>query len=281
VILTPIPPEHLQEILTRFGNSLADARARDVFEAIAATSTERAQGNLAETHRQQALRLAREFGMAVTEGSPAIDFSWDGRSLRADTEAYVLLHEVAHCQLSAPDRRSVIDFGLGAGPDTGARTAAERAAVLFGVAREREEAMASLLGILWEVTLGHPALASFLDQNWLEGAGAPAAARHFATVLDALTKNGFVERDGRPTTRLRTVPDGADLFLDRAGEAGDVVLDEEGIEDHHGDRADQRARHQGSPVVDVALHQLGDHAHRHRLVLRGGDEGEGVDEFVP
>ncbi len=154
--------------------------------------------------------------MAVSEGSPAAGFSWDGRSLRADTEAYVLLHEVAHFQLAAPARRSVIDFGLGAGPDTGERIAAERAAVLFGVAREREEAMASLLGILWEVAVGQPALASFLDQNWLEGAGSPATARHFQDVLEALLRAGFIEPDGRPTTRLRTAPDGADPFLDRA-----------------------------------------------------------------
>ncbi len=215
MILTPIPPELLPEILTRFANSLADTRTREIFETIAAASSERAQGDVAEAHRRQALHLAREFGMAVTEGTPAVGFSWDGASLHADTEAYVLLHEVAHFQLSAPARRSVIDFGLGAGPDTGERAAAERAAVLFGVAREREEAMASLLGILWEVSLGHPALASFLDQNWLEGADAPAAARHFTAVLDALTKDGFVGLDGRPTTRLRAVPDA--LLLDRAG----------------------------------------------------------------
>jgi hypothetical protein len=42
-----------------------------------------------------------------------------------------------------------------------------------------------LLGILWEAELGQPALASFLDQNWLEGLDR-SAATHFTTVLGNL-----------------------------------------------------------------------------------------------
>lgn len=207
VILTPIPPGRLPAVLLRFEAALGDSRGRAIFATIAATSAERAEGGVAETHRRQALDLARRFRMGVVDGTPAIGFSWDGEALRADTEAYVLLHEVAHYQLAAPARRRVVDFGLGAGPETGERAAAEQAALLFGVAREREEAMASLLGILWEVALRHPALASFLDQNWLEGAGSPGAARHFMGILSALQQRGFVTPDGRPTMRLRVGAD--------------------------------------------------------------------------
>ena len=56
---------------------------------------------------------------------------------------------------------------------------------LDGEEREDDEAMASLLGILWEAELGQPALASFLDQNWLEGLERSAAA-HFTAVLRRL-----------------------------------------------------------------------------------------------
>src|SRR6185436_5692496 len=61
---------------------------------------------------------------------------------------------------------------------------------------------------------------------------------------------------------------GESLFLDGAGQAGNVVLDEERIE--HGDRQrpEQRTRHQRAPVVDVALDELGDHADRHGLHFR-------------
>lgn len=205
MILTPIAPERLPATLKGFSASLPDEDARAIFAAIAATSPERAEGALAEVQRQDALALARSFGMELVEGAAAAGFNWDGARLRADTEAYVLLHEVAHFQLASPARRWSIDFGLGAGPDTSDVAAAERAAMLAGVARDREEAMVSLLGILWEVSLGHPALASFLDQNWLEGA--ERAARHFTTVLRALRDGGFVDEAGAPTRRLRETPD--------------------------------------------------------------------------
>jgi len=53
--------------------------------------------------------------------------------------------------------------------------------------READETAASLLGILWEAALGQPALASFLDQNWLEGLGRSAGS-HFTAVLRGLTE---------------------------------------------------------------------------------------------
>jgi len=207
VILTPIPPDRLPGVLARFATRLEDAFARKVLAAIARTAATRADGTAAELHRREALALAAEFGIETLEGSPAEGFSWDGRRLRADTEAYVLLHEIAHYQLAAPARRGTIDFGLGPGPDTGDRAAAERAAVLPILERDREEAAVSLLGILWETERGHPALASFLDQNWLAGEGSEADARHFTSVLNRLRAGGFVDAEGRPTRRLRAEPD--------------------------------------------------------------------------
>src|SRR5947209_2076512 len=57
---------------------------------------------------------------------------------------------------------------------------------------EADEAEASLLGILWEAALSQPALASFLDQNWLEGLER-AAARHFSDVFGRLRRRGVAE----------------------------------------------------------------------------------------
>ena len=58
--------------------------------------------------------------------------------------------------------------------------------------------MASLLGVLWEVELGQPGFASFLDQNWLEGAERPGGAQHFTAVLAALRRRGLIdEKAGR------------------------------------------------------------------------------------
>ena len=120
-------------------------------------------------------------------------FNWDGAALDGDTEAYVILHEIAHFTLAPPERRRLVDFGLGPGPDTRERAAAERAAVLSILEREADEAAASLLGILWESALGQPALASFLDQNWLEGIDR-SAPEHFTAVLGGVMESFGLRR---------------------------------------------------------------------------------------
>jgi len=202
MILTPIEPGTLPARLERLASGLA-APQRAVLQRIAdLTGAQRAEGADAAAHHQRALELAAALGMGILPGSPMLDFGWNGKALRQETEAYVVLHEIAHFQIAPPGRRRRIDFGLGPGPETGNRAAAERAASVFGVEREAEEALASLLGVLWEAELGHPALASFLDQNCLEGAERPQAAAHFAAVLDALSRLGLIDPAGRPQPLL-------------------------------------------------------------------------------
>jgi hypothetical protein len=192
MILTAIPADRLEAALDRFAAQLIDPAAQAAFAGIRATSAERAAGTAAEMHRRQAIALAHECGMPVHPAGTACAFNWDGAALNGDTEAYVILHEIAHFVLAPPQRRSLIDFGLGAGPDTSDRSAADRAAMLPLLEREADEASASLLGILWEAALGHPALASFLDQNWLEGLER-SAAPHFMTVFSRLQRLQVIE----------------------------------------------------------------------------------------
>lgn len=197
MILTPIPPEFFDTALDRFAAQLADPAAQAVFALIRATPHQRAEGESAEMHRRQALALARACGMKVHPTGTRPGLNWDGAALDGDTEAYVILHEIAHFLLAPllfapPGRRHLPDFGLGPGPDTTERDRAERATVVSPAERDAEEALASLLGILWEAALGQPALASFLDQNWLEGLDRSAAA-HFTTVLRRATELGLTD----------------------------------------------------------------------------------------
>lgn len=192
MILTPIPQERLEEALDRFTAQLDDPAPRAAFSCIRATSPDRAAGAEAERHRQQAFALARRFGVPVHPPGTRSAFNWDGAALDVDTEAYVILHEIAHFLLAPAERRGLIDFGLGPGPDTRDCGTAERASVVPIAEREIDEAEASLLGILWEAALGQPALASFLDQNWLEGLERSAAA-HFTAVFDSLRRRGVLE----------------------------------------------------------------------------------------
>jgi hypothetical protein len=192
VILTPIPPERLDAALDRFAARLVDPAARGAFAVIRATSPERAFGEAAEAHRRQALALARICRMPVHAPGTRPGYNWDGAALDSETEAYVILHEIAHFLLAPPARRRLPDFGLGPGPDTTERAAAERTSVMPLLERDQDEAAASLLGILWEAALGHPALASFLDQNWLEGLER-SAAEHFTAVLRQVSALGLNE----------------------------------------------------------------------------------------
>src|SRR5580698_9963210 len=135
MILTAIAPDRLPAVIEQFAAFL-DGSALLVFRRIAdSRQAERADPFDAARHHAAACDLAASFGMTLRAGSPKLDFSWNGQALRRDTEAYVLLHEVAHFQLAPPARRHVIDFGLGVGPETGDTAAAERAALLFGIAR--------------------------------------------------------------------------------------------------------------------------------------------------
>jgi hypothetical protein len=203
MILTPIPYEALQDTLDRFMARLSDTFSRAVFRGIRATSPDRAAGTEAERHRLAALSVARALGMAVYPEATRCRFNWDGVALFAATEAYVILHEVAHFALAPPERRGLVEFGLGPGPDTLDRAAAERAATLSPLEREADEAAASLLGIVWEAALGQPALASFLDQNWLEGLERSAPA-HFTAVLARLRCSGALNL--RLTPAAATAP---------------------------------------------------------------------------
>jgi len=208
MILTPIADADLPGLLARFGDSLSSESQRAVFRRIAGSGdASRAAAQIAVKNNSESIDLITSFDIDLKPGAPRLDVSWDGAELRSETEAYILLHELAHYQLAAPRRRFTVDFGLGPGPETGDRERAERAALLFGADREHEEAMASLLGILWEAELGHPALASFLDQNWLEGVAQSntgrGAAMHFENILAQLARGGFVAAGFRPARTLR------------------------------------------------------------------------------
>ncbi|HEX3884340.1 MAG TPA: elongation factor P hydroxylase [Stellaceae bacterium] len=202
MILTPIPPDELVAALDRFAEGLTDAAARAAFAQIRATSPDRAEGGAAEDDRRAAIAWARACGVPVHPDGTDCAFNWDGTALDPGTEAYVILHEVAHFLIAPPERRSLPDFGLGPGPDTRDRDAASEAATLTLAESEADEAAASLIGILWEADLGQPALASFLDQNWLEGLGR-SAAPHFERVVAQLAAYGDLPS---PSHRFATDP---------------------------------------------------------------------------
>lgn len=197
--LTPIPFETLPQALASVRANLpVDSMALAVFERIAATLDLVPLGVDLPAHRQAGIELARAFGIGTIDEEPAQAFSYDGRNIRTRSEAYVLIHEVGHWLVAPPERRGLIDFGLGAGPETGRIDEANRDHAVDLETGIEEEALASLIGILWEVELGQPAIMAFLEQNWLEGWERPACADNLVANLDLLLARGLIDADGRP-----------------------------------------------------------------------------------
>lgn len=204
MILTPIDLPDLPRILDAFSEGLRDdPLALAVLGRI--RSSLPPSGDLGDPERQRAdaVRLARRLGIETSDEEPAAAFSWDGRRIRTRSEPSVVVHEVAHWQLCAPERRGLRDFGLGAGPETGLRAEADAHLCVPPEESWDEESLTSLLGILWEVELGQPGLLAFLEQNWLEGYDRPGAPAHFRRQLRRLVEAGFLDAEGRPTPHAR------------------------------------------------------------------------------
>lgn len=197
--LTPIASDRLPGILQGFAARLAPGSlAARAFARIAATAEGADLAADTPGRRDDALGLVRRFAIPAVDEAPAASFSWDGRSVRTRSEPSVLIHEVAHWLIAPPGRRALPDFGLGAGPETGRVAAADAARCVDPAAKEEEELLASLLGILWEAELGHPAIHAFVEQNWLEGWERPAAAAQFVRAAGALRARGLIDADGAP-----------------------------------------------------------------------------------
>lgn len=205
MILTPIAPQNLPAILAAFaaalprGNETHGDVARAAFARIVAAPRDALSAAEEDEARAAAVALARRFGIATLDEEPARAFSWDGKVVRTLSEPSVLLHEIAHWQICPPARRHLPDFGLGAGPETGRKDDADAARVTNLATQEREEAMASLLGILWEADIGLPAIGAFAEQNWLENYDRPGTPAYFATVIGWLFEAGLIDATARPT----------------------------------------------------------------------------------
>jgi hypothetical protein len=208
MILTPVDLSAVPRLLDDFAAALAGhpiaqavlARVRDSLAAVDGPDITLSQR---EDHHAQAVALLRRFGLGTLDGAPEEGLTWDGQAVAIRMEPSVIVHEVAHFQLAAPERRHLADFGLGPGPESGDKARCEADRRVFGTDCDREEALASLLGILWEAELGQPAVLAFLEQNWLEGGSSPHNVRHFVRIVTELWKGGFIDSEGRPTTRLR------------------------------------------------------------------------------
>ncbi|WP_114394665.1 elongation factor P hydroxylase [Oleisolibacter albus] len=197
--LTQIPDEALPAAIETVRAKLVPgSMARRVFDRIAATRDLIPLGVDTPAHRQAGIELAHRFGIGTVDEEPQDAWSYDGTNIRTRSEAYVLIHEVGHWLVAAPARRGMLDFGLGAGPESGRKAEADAQLCVDKEEQIEEEALASLIGILWEVELGQPAILAYLEQNWMEGWDRPACAENLEANLALLLQRGLIDADGRP-----------------------------------------------------------------------------------
>jgi len=216
MMLSPLSPTAFDGLATHFAAGLdGDPLAQAVFHHVTRV---RPPGDLLSlstdpAHHAQAVALCGSFGFGLLDLSPAEHFTWDGAAVAIRIEPSVLIHEIGHYQLAAPERRGVYDFGLGAGPETGRKAEADAVQSLFLPERDVEEGLCSLLGILWEAELGQPAVLALLEQNWLEGGSSRHNLAHFRKVVRWLAEMGLIDAQGHPTRGLRQ--EGDDTFFRR------------------------------------------------------------------
>lgn len=216
MMLTPIDHDTLRPLLPEFRAALADdPLAVKVFDRVTALIPDGDLMTLSTDARHHAdgVELCRQFGFGILDVDPKSHFTWDGVNVAIRMEPSVLIHEVAHYQLSSPERRTVLDFGLGCGPESGKREEADAVQTLFLPERDVEEALCSLLGILWEAVLGQPAILAFLEQNWMEGGANLQNLSHFRKIVRWLREMELIDDDGAPTRNLRH--EGDDTFFAR------------------------------------------------------------------
>lgn len=216
MMLTPVDQNTLLPLLPDFKAALGDDfLARRVFERVTALIPDGDLMTLSTDakHHADGVELCRQFGFGILDVDPKTHFTWDGENVAIQLEPSVLIHEVGHYQLAAPERRKVLDFGLGCGPESGKREEADAVQTLFCPERDVEEALCSLLGILWEAELGQPAILAFLEQNWMEGGANLQNVAHFRKIVRWLREMELIDDDGAPTRNLRT--EGDDTFFAR------------------------------------------------------------------
>lgn len=200
MILTPIPVETVPQALDSVKARLSgEPAALAAFRRIAATWDPAVAADT-PAHRADAVRMAHAHGIDTLDEPPSRSFMWDGKAIRTDVEATVIVHEVAHWLLAAPERRDLIDYGLGPGPETTLRREARADKRLCFEDCMHEEQQTSLLGVLWEAELGQPAILAFFEQNWMEHWERQSTVDFFVRHANELVQRGLIDGDGRPTT---------------------------------------------------------------------------------
>lgn len=101
---------------------------------------------------QRAIACCASYGVKTKDRHGPM---WAGESIKTSMPWYHITHDLAHWMLASHKRRSLVEFGLGAGPET----VGEFTQTVSESFRDRDEDCAQILGSL---------IARSIGNNWIE-----------------------------------------------------------------------------------------------------------------
>ena len=136
-----------------------------------------------------------------TEGKFTDSYTWDGSTLTLSKKITVsnVLHELAHYQIASAARRKLPEYGLGLSPESVRRVVP----TVKHNASEKEERVASILGIIWERNLGFDFRKTLHNHVWIDYRGNEIDEHDMDESLLTLYKYKLIDENGNPKLRLR------------------------------------------------------------------------------
>ena len=137
--------------------------------------------------------IAKSLGIRLSrrQAKHATRAQYDGESVATGGQsAENVLHELAHYQVCSKRRRKLPNFGLGLGQDSMVPT--PLVPRLSYSAANHEEALASALGICWELACGIDPGRSLNNHGW------SCTRVELGKVLEELQGCGYLDNDGQP-----------------------------------------------------------------------------------
>jgi len=112
-------------------------------------------------------KLLASFYIPVIEECDLYESVWDGESLRIGNlqdDTASVLHELAHFQVAKEKNRYLPEFGHGDSPDSFRRAKQ----TISSKEAPWDEALSSMLGILWEKHLGYNHQNTLAEHSWYQ-----------------------------------------------------------------------------------------------------------------
>ena len=133
-----------------------------------------------------ALDFASSLNIPVDLSISSVDYcSWDGKKISAKYDPFdIVFHEVCHYIVAHPNRRKLIDFGLGRGPNSDRKNILPIRKTI--IQPQNEEDIASLLAIIVQKHFNLPFSHTLDYQNWRQ-------EEYLHRVLRRLNRRRFID----------------------------------------------------------------------------------------